>query len=98
VTPDGHGTPLHCGRCGAELRPGRGEWYVVEIRTVVEPGPPVFTEEDLAGGTEAAISELLGRLRGMTEAQLRSQVYTRKLHTLCAGCHARWTADPFSAD
>ncbi|MGE3820821.1 MAG: hypothetical protein AB7I30_15515 [Isosphaeraceae bacterium] len=92
----GRNPPLPpCARCGVELRPGRGEWHVVEIRTVADPGSPVFDAEDLEAETEAAIGELLGRLRKMTERQLCEQVYARKLHLLCSRCHARWMTDPF---
>jgi hypothetical protein len=44
--PDG--PPLLCDRCGVELTPGKGDFYVVRIEAVADPTPPRFTEEDLA--------------------------------------------------
>lgn len=86
---------LPCARCGVGLRAGRGEWHVVEVRVVADPSPPTFDVEDLEADTEVAIDELLTRLRGLTDRQLREQVYARRLHVLCARCQTRWLADPF---
>ena len=77
------------------MQRGRDECYLVEIRSVADPSPPVFTEADLERDTEQAIAGLLARLRTLSSRQLLEQVYLRQLHCLCAACHARWTDDPF---
>lgn len=88
---------LLCSRCGVTLQRGRDESYLVEIRAVADPSPPVFTEADLERDTELAIAELLARLRKMSERQLIEQVYRRRLYCLCAACHTSWADDPFGA-
>ena len=90
-------TTLPCSRCGVVLQRGRDECYLVEIRAVADPYPPVFTEADLERDTKLAIAELLARLRTMSERQLIEQVYLRRLYCLCAACHARWADNPFGA-
>ena len=60
-------------------------------RVVVRPEQVVLVGSD----TEAAIGELLARIRRMSERQLREQVYARRLHVLCARCQTLWLADPF---
>jgi hypothetical protein len=77
------------------LERGRDACYLVEIRAVCDPSPPVFTADDLERDTVRAIAELLVRIRGMSERQLIDQVYRRRLYCLCAACHARWGDDPF---
>jgi hypothetical protein len=86
---------LQCARCGIGLSRGRGECYVVEIRAVADPSPPVFTQDDLERDTEHAIDELLARLRSMSEEQLIGQVYSRGLYYLCGPCYTQWVEDPF---
>jgi hypothetical protein len=86
---------LRCARCGVEVRRGRDESYLVEIRAVADPSPPIFSEEDLSRDTETAIAELLGRIRNLTERQLIDQVYQRRLSCLCGHCYRLWVADPF---
>jgi hypothetical protein len=87
--------PLPCARCGVVIERGRVESYIVEIRAVADPCPTVFTDDDLARDTEAAIGELLRRLYKMTETQLVDQVYRRRLFCLCSECYGRWMSDPF---
>ena len=38
---------LFCHRCGAVLRPGSGDFYVVKIEAVADPWPPEITREQL---------------------------------------------------
>jgi len=35
---------LSCAKCGAELTPGKGDFYVVRIEAVADPSPPSFSE------------------------------------------------------
>jgi hypothetical protein len=37
---------VFCDRCGTELRPGTGNFYVVKIEAVADPAPPTVTEPD----------------------------------------------------
>ena len=96
-TPDpapGH-SPLPCSRCGARLTLGRGECYLVDVRAVADPTPPVFTGDDLSKDASREIDRLLKRLRKLSEQQLVNQVYRRKLFCLCTTCYGRWIGDPF---
>lgn len=88
-------TELHCARCAVALERGRAPFHLVEIRSVGDPSPPVFTQEDLEADTRRAIAELLARLARLSERQLIDQVYRRLLHCLCATCYAEWSDDPF---
>lgn len=90
--------PLLCSRCGATLGLGRGECYLVDVRAVADPSPPVITGDDLSHDAAREIERLLTRLRGLSERELVAQVYRRRLFCLCNGCYARWSADPFGAD
>jgi hypothetical protein len=101
VHEDNGATPvsrsLQCSRCGVVLSRGRGECYVVEIRAVADPSPPVFTQDDLERDTEHAINELLARLRSMSDEQLIGQVYRRRLFYLCGPCYTLWVENPFGS-
>ena len=88
-------SPLPCGRCGCDVRPGSGEGYLVDIRAVADPSPPVFTGDDISSDASKEIQRLLTRLRGMTAKQVADQVYRRRLFCLCNACYARWIEDPF---
>jgi hypothetical protein len=54
--PDG--SPLLCARCGAELAPGKGNYYVVRIEALADPTPPSFTDEDLQRDPREEIERL----------------------------------------
>jgi hypothetical protein len=86
--------PLPCGRCGRLVVLGRGECYLVDIRAVADPTPPVFNGDDLSRDASKEIKRLLARLRGLSEKQLVDQVYRRRLFCLCNACYARWVEDP----
>lgn len=85
---------LLCSRCGRAVATGRGECYLVDIRAVADPSPPVITGDDLSQDAGREISRLLKRLRGMTERQLVGQVYRRSLYCLCNACYSRWIENP----
>jgi hypothetical protein len=86
--------PLQCARCGTLLALGRGECYLVDIRAVADPSPPIFTGDDLSQDAEIEITRLLTRIRALSERQLLNEVYRRKLFCLCNACYARWVEDP----
>ena len=66
---------LRCSRCEAVVRPGRGEFYLVDVRAAADPSPPVFTGADFAIDAEREIEDLLRRLRGLSAEELASQVH-----------------------
>ena len=86
--------PLPCARCRRIVTLGSGEGYLVDIRAVADPTPPIITGDDLSQDATREISRLLMRLRGMSHAQLAVQVYSRKLFCLCTFCYAIWIEDP----
>ncbi len=88
-------TAVPCSRCGRPVGLGRGEGYLVDIRAVADPTPPVFTGDDLSADATREIQRLLVRLRGMSPRRVADQVYRRRLFCLCNACYALWSADPF---
>jgi hypothetical protein len=93
VTEGGQTTCL-CHRCGAELTPGEGNFYVVRIEAVADPTPPNISQEDLQGDLDSKIESLLRQTRGMSERELMDQVYRRLTLCLCARCYADWIENP----
>ena len=90
--PDG--SPLLCARCGTELRPGTGDFYVVRIEALADPTPPSFSAEDLEHDPRAEIARLIEQMRELTEQELLDQVYRRLVLYLCGPCYRRWIEDP----
>ncbi len=85
---------LLCHRCGRELFPGRGDFYVVRIEAIADPSPP-----DLEGWVDPhelaeRIDELIEQMRHMTERELMDQVYRRLTLHLCGDCYRVWIEDP----
>jgi hypothetical protein len=54
--------PLFCARCAAELRPGDGDFYHVNIEAVADPTPPVASAQDLAADLRRKIERTLAQL------------------------------------
>jgi hypothetical protein len=86
--------PLFCGRCGAQLAPGRGEFYVVRIEAFADPTPPSFTADDLRRDIAAEIDRLLASMRDLSEQEAMDQVYRKMTLYLCNGCYQRWIEQP----
>ncbi|MHC4715951.1 MAG: hypothetical protein ACYS5V_03215 [Planctomycetota bacterium] len=86
--------PPLCHRCGAELTPGQGDFYVVRITAVADPTPPAITDADLARDIQAEIEELLRSLDNKSEQELLDGVYRRMTIHLCTPCYTRWIEDP----
>jgi hypothetical protein len=87
-------TPLFCDRCLCELTPGQGNWYQVNIRAVVDPTPPTFTEEDLQRDPRAEIVEILESLVGRSTQELKDQVFRKVTLSLCRPCFEQWIENP----
>jgi hypothetical protein len=86
--------PFLCARCGAELRPGSGNYYQVTIEAIADPTPPQFTPEDLAGDTRQKIERLLQQLQEVSEEEAMAQVYLKRRLVLCVPCCRRWIEHP----
>jgi hypothetical protein len=87
-------SPLFCERCGAELEPGKGEFYVIRIETFADPTPPSITAEDLQRDIAAEIERLLASMRDLTEQEAMDQVYRKMTLCLCTACYQRWIEHP----
>src|ERR1017187_4822287 len=87
-------TPLLCARCGAELTPGTGDFYVVRIEALADPSPPRFSEEDLAHDHRAEFERLIERMRDLSVRELVDQVYRQLVLYLCGPCYRLWIEDP----
>ena len=85
---------LLCHRCGAELHPGRGDFYVVRIDAFADPTPPVLTEDDLNRDLRAEIEGLVESLEGLSEQEAVDQVHRRLILHLCVPCYRLWIEDP----
>jgi hypothetical protein len=86
--------PLMCDGCRAELHPGEGDYYVVQIRAVADPNPPEFPEEDLAKDVAAEIGVLLDQVRDCSPREAREQVFRQLEINLCLSCLDRWFENP----
>ena len=85
-------TPVFCDRCGTELRPGSGDYYVVKIEAVADPAPPTFLEPEQNMRQE--IERLLARMQDLSEQEAMDQVYRRLILYLCGPCYRRWIENP----
>ena len=87
-------SPLLCVRCGAELTPGKGDFYVVWIEALADPTPPSFSDEDMQHDPRAEIERLIEQMRDLSEQELVNQVYRRLIVHLCGPCYRQWIEDP----
>lgn len=88
------GSLLLCARCGAELKPGMGNFYVVRIEALADPSPPRFSEEDMEHDPMVEIERLIEQMRESSKRELLDQVYRRLVVYLCGPCYRRWIEDP----
>ncbi len=88
--------PLLCHRCGAEVHPGRGEFYVVRIDAFADPTGPEITDEDLKRDRRAEIEQLVEQLSTLSAQEAMDQVYRRLVICLCTPCYNRWIENPVS--
>jgi hypothetical protein len=86
--------PLLCARCGVELAPGKGDFYLVRIEAFADPTPPEFSEDDLRQDTRAEIQRLLDEMRDLSPQEAMDQVYRRLVLYLCGSCYRQWIEDP----
>ena len=89
---------LLCHRCGAMLKPGAGDFYLVRIEAFADPSPPELPDGETADDFAAQWEQLLDQMRDMSEQELLDQVYRRLTIHLCAGCYRRWIEDPVAKE
>ena len=85
---------LLCHRCGAELTPGEGNFYVVRIVAVADPAPPKISDEDLDRDLDVEIEEILREVAQMGPQELSDQVFRRLTVHLCTPCYRQWIENP----
>jgi hypothetical protein len=95
---DSDADSLLCHRCGCDLHPGKGNFYVVRIEAFADPTPPTFTDSDLMDMTGAEldreINELIEDMKDISELELRQQVHRRLTMHLCGRCYCLWIENP----
>ena len=85
---------LLCHRCGVELHPGRGDFYLVKIEALADPTPPDLSDSLPPGEISREIDRLIDQMRDMTERELMDQVFRRLTIHLCLPCYRKWIEDP----
>lgn len=86
--------PIFCDRCTAELKPGAGNFYVVNIEAIADPTPPAISPEELAVDIRKKIAQLLIQMDGLSEQEALDQVYRRLTLYLCCTCFRQWIENP----
>ncbi|MHC4982014.1 MAG: hypothetical protein ACYTF6_02460 [Planctomycetota bacterium] len=87
-------THLFCHKCGAELSPGAGNFYVIRIEAFADPTPPSLAEDFADFDVSAEIDRLIDQMRDMSEQELMDQVYRRLTIHLCGRCYGDWIENP----
>ncbi len=86
---------LVCHRCGVDLAPGKGNFYVVRIEAFADPTPPDLTDAELLDvDVDEEISRLIEEMKDMSSRDLMEQVYRRLTIHLCGRCYKQWIEDP----
>ena len=88
--PDG----LLCHRCGTELTPGSGQFFIVHIEAVADPTPPEITADELRRDLRRDMARLVAQMRDRSERELLDDVYRRLTITLCGPCYRTWIENP----
>lgn len=91
------GDPSHqqlCHRCGCELAPGEGSFWIVRIDAVCDPSPPEIDSEEPLESIAADYEALLAEMSQMSERELMDQVHRRVTLHLCASCFREWIENP----
>ncbi len=87
-------TPFLCARCGDELTPGTGDFYVVQIEALADPSSPRFSEAEMQHDHRKEIERLIEQMRDLSERELVDQIHRRLVHYLCGPCFRQWIEDP----
>ena len=91
ASPD---TPMFCHRCGSQLTPGKGNFYVVRIEAFADPAPPKVSADDWPDDPGEQIDLLIEQMSDMSEQELMDQVYRRLTIHLCGDCYRQWMDNP----
>lgn len=86
--------PPVCHRCGAQLTPGEGSFYVVRIEAFADPTPPPVDTATPLGEIGREIDDLVRRMEGLSEQELMDQVYRKLVVLLCVPCFHQWIEKP----
>ena len=86
-------SPVLCHRCGLDLHPGSGDFYVVRIEAFADPFPPVI-EDDPNRDNRREIERLVEELGELSPQEAMDQVYRRLTLCLCTPCYRRWIENP----
>ena len=87
--------PLLCHRCGSQLTPGEGNFYVVRIEAFADPTPPPIRPDERGEmDLNDEFSRLIERMKDMSEQELMDQVHRRLVIHLCGACYREWIEDP----
>jgi hypothetical protein len=87
-------TVLVCHRCGCQLEPGDGTFWIVRIDAVCDPSPPRFDMDEPLESLAAEYETLIAQMSEMSERELMDQVHRRMVLHLCSGCFHGWYDDP----
>jgi hypothetical protein len=90
--------PIFCARCAAELLPGTGNFYRLNIEAVADPSPPIFSAEEIAGNLREDIEHLVTQMADLSEQEALDQIYRRLTFHLCAPCFRRWIENPAGSE
>lgn len=86
--------PIICHKCGAELEPGRAQFYVVRIEAFADPSPPDLAEGDPHRDSRREIRRLIQAMGNLSEQEALDQVHRRMTLSLCNGCYREWIENP----
>jgi hypothetical protein len=92
--PPAEADPVLCARCLAELKPGAGDFYRINIEAMADPAPPAITAEDLEADLEQQIQKALAQMENLSAQDALNQVYRRLTLHLCADCYRQWIENP----
>ena len=81
--------PTFCRRCGAELKPGRSNFYQIHIEATCDPDPVIDTNAQ-----SLSFEEALAEAAEFTEQELMDMVYRKIIFFLCGNCYTHWIEDP----
>ena len=86
--------PIACHRCGVELTPGQGSFYVVRIEAFADPTPPPIDDETPLAEIRADMAQLIESMQDLSAQELMDQVYRRMTLLLCTACYQHWIENP----
>jgi hypothetical protein len=87
-------SPVLCHRCGTELHPGSGDFYVVRIEAFADPSPPVLEEPPPGHDARRELERLVEQLGELSPQEAMDQIYRRLTIYLCAACYRPWIENP----